>query len=80
LPANSTSAVIGDLNRPMNMAAALAGVDTIIHSAGNAPTMTGSPGDDFRQLSGSCPDSISTGSRCAWPRSWDRGSGATSRA
>jgi UDP-glucose 4-epimerase len=45
-----TSAVIGDLNRPMNMAAALADVDTIIHSAGNAPTMTGAPGDDFRQL------------------------------
>ena len=51
LPPNCTSAVIGDLNRPMNMAAALAGVDTIIHSAGNAPTMTGSPGDDFRHLS-----------------------------
>lgn len=51
LPPNCTSAVIGDLNRPMNMAQALVGVDTIIHSAGNAPTMTGSPGDDFRQLS-----------------------------
>ena len=34
----------------MNMAAALADVDTIIHSAGSAPTMTGAPGDDFRQL------------------------------
>jgi UDP-glucose 4-epimerase len=51
LPANCTSAVIGDLNRPVNMAQALADVGTIIHSAGNAPTMTGSPGDDFRQLS-----------------------------
>ena len=51
LPANCTSAVIGDLNRPVNMAQALAGVDTIIHSAGNSPMMTGSPGDDFRQLS-----------------------------
>jgi UDP-glucose 4-epimerase len=51
LPANCTSAVIGDLNRPVNMAQALAEVGIIIHSAGNAPTMTGSPGDDFRQLS-----------------------------
>jgi UDP-glucose 4-epimerase len=50
LPPNCTNAVIGDLNRPINMAAALAGVDTVIHSAGLAPTMTGSPDEDFRRL------------------------------
>ena len=50
LPPNCTNAVIGDLGRPINMAAALSGVDTIIHTAGLAPMMTGSPDDDFRQL------------------------------
>ena len=34
LSADCTNAVIGDLERPINMAAALAGVDTVIHSAG----------------------------------------------
>ena len=50
LPADCTNAVIGDLSRPVNMAAALAGVDTVIHSAGLAATMTGSPDEDFRRL------------------------------
>jgi nucleoside-diphosphate-sugar epimerase len=50
LPPNCTNAVIGDLSRPINVAAALSGVDTVIHTAGLAPTMTGSPDDDFRQL------------------------------
>src|ERR1043165_8439589 len=65
LPANCTSAVIGDLNRPMNMAAALDGVDTIIHSAGNAPTMTGSPGDDFRQLSATATGNLAQAAKRA---------------
>lgn len=47
---NCTSAVIGDLARPINMAAALAGVDTIIHSAGLSSSMTGAPESDFRRL------------------------------
>jgi len=50
LPPDCTNAVIGDLNRPINMTAALAGVDTVIHSAGLAPAMTGSPDEDFRRL------------------------------
>jgi UDP-glucose 4-epimerase len=50
LPANCTNAVIGDLSRPINMAAALAEVDTVIHSAGLAPRMSGTPDDDFRRL------------------------------
>src|ERR1044072_6211575 len=47
---NCTSAVIGDLARPINMAAALAGVDTIIHSAGLSSPMSGAPESDFRLL------------------------------
>lgn len=50
LPPDCTHAVIGDLGRPVNMAAALSDVDTLIHSAGLAPTMTGAPDDDFRRL------------------------------
>src|SRR6266702_7521148 len=33
-PLDCASAVVGDLARPQNMAAALAGVDAVIHSAG----------------------------------------------
>jgi nucleoside-diphosphate-sugar epimerase len=44
------SAVIGDLARPMNMAAALADVDAVIHSAGVAHAMSGRPADDYRVL------------------------------
>ena len=68
LPANCTSAVIGDLNRPMNMAAALAGVEHDRHSAGNAPTMTGSPGDDFRQLSAEATGNLAQAARRAGVR------------
>lgn len=48
VPAGASSAVVGDLARPMNMAAALAGVDAVVHSAGLSPTMSGTPEDDFR--------------------------------
>jgi nucleoside-diphosphate-sugar epimerase len=44
------SAVVGDLARPMNMAAALADVDAVIHSAGLAHAMSGTPEDDYRVL------------------------------
>jgi nucleoside-diphosphate-sugar epimerase len=50
LPPGCQNAVIGDLARPINMSAALAGVDTVIHSAGVAPSMTGAPAEDFRGL------------------------------
>jgi nucleoside-diphosphate-sugar epimerase len=50
MPIDCAHAVIGDLSRPVNMAAALSDVDTLIHSAGLAPAMTGSPDDDFRRL------------------------------
>jgi len=68
LPANCTSAVIGDLNRPVNMAQALADVGIIIHSAGNAPTMTGSPGDDFRQLSAAATGNLAQAAKRAGVR------------
>ena len=50
LPVDCASAVIGDLARPINMAAALSGVDTVIHSAALMPTMSGAPENDFRLL------------------------------
>jgi nucleoside-diphosphate-sugar epimerase len=50
LTLDCASAVIGDLARPQNMAAALADVDTVIHSAGIAHAMTGTPADDYRIL------------------------------
>src|SRR6266852_4312522 len=50
LPMESASAVVGDLARPQNMAAALADVDAVIHSAGIAHAMSGLPEDDYRLL------------------------------
>ena len=50
LPMQSASAVVGDLARPQNMAAALADVDAVIHSAGIAHAMSGLPEDDYRLL------------------------------
>jgi UDP-glucose 4-epimerase len=50
VPMESASAVVGDLARPQNMAAALADVDAIIHSAGVAHAMSGLPEDDYRVL------------------------------
>jgi nucleoside-diphosphate-sugar epimerase len=50
LPMQSASAVVGDLARPQNMAAALADVEAVIHSAGIAHAMSGVPEDDYRLL------------------------------
>jgi nucleoside-diphosphate-sugar epimerase len=50
LPPECASAVVGDLARPQNMAAALAGADAVIHSAGVAHGMSGLPEDDHRAL------------------------------
>jgi nucleoside-diphosphate-sugar epimerase len=50
VPVNAASAVVGDLARPINMAAALADVDAVIHSAGLAHAMSGLPEDDYRLL------------------------------
>jgi nucleoside-diphosphate-sugar epimerase len=48
VPTWAASAVIGDLAQPRNMAAALQGVDAVIHSAGIAQAMSGVPEDDYR--------------------------------
>src|SRR5262249_8752261 len=50
VPNATASAVIGDLARPMNMSAALEGIDAVIHSAGLAHAMSGIPEDDYRVL------------------------------
>lgn len=50
LPVAAASAVIGDIVRPRNMAAALEGADVVIHSAGLAHAMSGQPADDYRIL------------------------------
>lgn len=50
LPEGAASAVVGDLTRPINMAAALAGVEAVVHSAGLAHAMSGTPEDDYRTL------------------------------
>ncbi len=50
LPIPAASAVIGDIVRPQNMAAALEGVAAVIHSAGIAHAMSGAPADDYRVL------------------------------
>jgi nucleoside-diphosphate-sugar epimerase len=50
LPADCASAVIGDIARPRNMAAALADVDAVVHSAGLSVAASGRPEDDYRVL------------------------------
>ena len=50
VPTECASAVVGDLARPQNMAAALADADAVIHSAGVAHAMSGLPEDDYRVL------------------------------
>jgi nucleoside-diphosphate-sugar epimerase len=50
VPSECASAVVGDLRRPQNMAAALAGADAVIHSAGSPHAMSGLPEDDHRLL------------------------------
>lgn len=50
LPPGISSAVVGDLARPQNMAAALSGADAVVHSAGLAHAMSGAPEDDYRSF------------------------------
>jgi len=50
VPPGATSAVIGDIASPHNMAAALRDVDMVIHSAGLAHAMSGRPEDDYRSI------------------------------
>jgi nucleoside-diphosphate-sugar epimerase len=50
VPAGASSAVIGDIASPHNMAAALRDVDMVVHSAGLAHAMSGQPEDDYRTI------------------------------
>jgi UDP-glucose 4-epimerase len=50
VPPEASSAVIGDIASPRNMSAALRDVDAIVHSAGLAHAMSGSPEDDYRTI------------------------------
>jgi UDP-glucose 4-epimerase len=50
VPAGASSAVIGDIASPHNMAAVLRDVDMVIHSAGLAHAMSGRPEDDYRTI------------------------------
>ena len=50
LPVECASALIGDLQNPRNMAAALTGIGAVIHTAGLAHAMSGRPEDDYRLL------------------------------
>lgn len=50
VPEGASSAVIGDIASPHNMAAALRDVDMVIHSAGLAHAMSGYPEDDYRAI------------------------------
>jgi UDP-glucose 4-epimerase len=68
LPPGCQNAVIGDLARPINMSAALAGVDSVIHSASIAPSMTGAPADDFRALDASATAALALASQRAGVR------------
>ncbi|PVE24808.1 NAD-dependent dehydratase [Microvirga sp. KLBC 81] len=50
VPEGASSAVIGDIASPQNMAAALRDVDMVIHSAALAHAMSGQPENDYRTI------------------------------
>ncbi len=68
VPLPVASAVIGDLARPQNMSAALEGVDAVIHSAGIAHAMSGTPEDDYRLLNTEATISLARAARRAGAR------------
>ncbi len=65
IPPDSSSAVIGDIRRPQNMAAALVGIDAVVHTAGAAQAMTGLPEDDYRLLNTQATIELATAARRA---------------
>jgi UDP-glucose 4-epimerase len=68
LPAGCASAMIGDLARPTNIAAALSEVDAVIHSAALTPTMSGAPEADFRLLNTTATAALAEAARRAGVR------------
>jgi nucleoside-diphosphate-sugar epimerase len=68
VPIETASAVIGDLARPLNMSAALQGVDAVIHSAGVAHAMSGVPEHDYRVLNTEATIGLAAAARRAGAR------------
>jgi nucleoside-diphosphate-sugar epimerase len=69
---DATSAVVGDLTAPRNMAAALEGVDAVVHSAGLAHAdgtkVSGVPEDDYRALNTDATVALARAARRAGAR------------
>jgi nucleoside-diphosphate-sugar epimerase len=59
---------VGGLARPRNMAAALEGVDAVIHSAGLAHAMSGIPEDDYRVINTAATIGLARAARRAGAR------------
>jgi UDP-glucose 4-epimerase len=59
------SAVIGDLARPQNLSAALAGVDAVVHSAGVSPGVSGLPDADHRILNAEATHNLARAAQAA---------------
>ena len=68
LPIDCANAVIGDLTRPINIAAALADVHAVVHSAALTPTMSGAPEEDFRLLNTQATAALAQAARRAGVR------------
>ena len=68
LPIDCANAVIGDLTRPINIAAALADVHAVVHSAALTPTMSGTPEEDFRLLNTQATAALAQAARLAGVR------------
>ena len=68
LPIDCSNAVIGDLTRPINIAAALADVHAVVHSAALTPTMSGAPEQDFRLLNTQATAALAQAARRAGVR------------
>ncbi len=68
LPIDCANAVIGDLTRPINVAAALADAHAVIHSAAVTPAMSGAPEQDFRLLNTEATAALAQAARRAGVR------------
>jgi nucleoside-diphosphate-sugar epimerase len=65
MPLDCASAVIGDLARPQNLSAALAGVDAVVHSAGVSHGVSGLPDADHRILNAEATHNLARAAQSA---------------
>jgi nucleoside-diphosphate-sugar epimerase len=65
IPLDCASAVIGDLARPQNLSAALAGVDAVVHSAGVSQGVSGLPEADHRILNAEATHNLARAAQSA---------------